>query len=145
MDLFPARCSQCLAVQSTCRRLICPANKTWWSRTGSNRRPPACKAGALPIELRPRVMFTKIAKSEIISDLLHAYWLCQFAFAALHFGKSKRQLVGLGRLELPTSRLSGVRSKPPELQARLSQQRANDQRRPQYRPSDLSPRNLRAP
>ena len=25
----------------------------WWSRTGSNRRPPACKAGALPIELRP--------------------------------------------------------------------------------------------
>ena len=26
----------------------------WWSRTGSNRRPPACKAGALPTELRPR-------------------------------------------------------------------------------------------
>ena len=24
-----------------------------WRRTGSNRRPPACKAGALPIELRP--------------------------------------------------------------------------------------------
>ncbi len=27
--------------------------ETWWSRTGSNRRPPACKAGALPTELRP--------------------------------------------------------------------------------------------
>lgn len=27
--------------------------KCWWSRTGSNRRPPACKAGALPAELRP--------------------------------------------------------------------------------------------
>ena len=26
----------------------------WWSRPGSNRRPPACKAGALPAELRPR-------------------------------------------------------------------------------------------
>ena len=25
----------------------------WWRRTESNRRPPACKAGALPIELRP--------------------------------------------------------------------------------------------
>src|SRR5665213_4472720 len=25
-----------------------------WSRPGSNRRPPACKAGALPTELRPR-------------------------------------------------------------------------------------------
>ena len=25
-----------------------------WRRSGSNRRPPACKAGALPAELRPR-------------------------------------------------------------------------------------------
>ena len=23
----------------------------WWRMTGSNRRPPACKAGALPAEL----------------------------------------------------------------------------------------------
>lgn len=26
----------------------------WWRRTGSNRRPHACKARALPTELRPR-------------------------------------------------------------------------------------------
>jgi hypothetical protein len=26
----------------------------WWSWTGSNRRPPACKAGALPTELQPQ-------------------------------------------------------------------------------------------
>ena len=26
----------------------------WWSLSGSNRRPPACKAGALPAELRPQ-------------------------------------------------------------------------------------------
>ncbi len=26
----------------------------WWSRGGSNSRPPACKAGALPAELRPQ-------------------------------------------------------------------------------------------
>ena len=26
----------------------------WWSQTGSNRRPQACKASALPTELRPR-------------------------------------------------------------------------------------------
>ena len=37
-----------------------PANRNsaalrrWWSQTGSNRRPPACKAGALPTELWPR-------------------------------------------------------------------------------------------
>ena len=28
-------------------------SKAWWSQTGSNRRPPACKAGALPTELWP--------------------------------------------------------------------------------------------
>ena len=26
----------------------------WWSLTGSNRRPPECKSGALPAELRPQ-------------------------------------------------------------------------------------------
>src|SRR4051812_38453431 len=30
-------------------------NSDWWSQTGSNRRPPACKAGALPAELWPLV------------------------------------------------------------------------------------------
>ena len=47
----------------------------WWSLSGSNRRPSACKADALPAELRPR-----------------------------------RDVVGRGGLEPPTSRLSGVRS-----------------------------------
>ena len=30
------------------------ASEGWWSQTESNRRPPACKAGALPTELWPR-------------------------------------------------------------------------------------------
>ena len=30
-----------------------PQGEGWWSRTGSNRRPEACKATALPTELRP--------------------------------------------------------------------------------------------
>src|SRR5262249_6605981 len=65
---FPTAC------QSKLRR-----SEDWWSQTGSNRRPPACKAGALPAELWPR--------------------------------KSVQQkLVGLGRFELPTSRLSSARS-----------------------------------
>ena len=29
------------------------ARLVWWSLSGSNRRPPACKAGALPAELKP--------------------------------------------------------------------------------------------
>ena len=30
----------------------------WWSRSGSNRRPPQCHCGALPTELRPRKVFS---------------------------------------------------------------------------------------
>jgi hypothetical protein len=56
------------------------AKKAWWSQTGSNRRPHACKARALPTELWPR--------------LPQRAW----------------KVVGLGRLELPTSRLSSARS-----------------------------------
>ena len=38
--------------------VLCPSRtsavrKDWWRMTGSNRRPPACKAGALPAELIP--------------------------------------------------------------------------------------------
>lgn len=32
---------------------LCPSS--WWRRTGSNRRPHACKARALPTELRPLI------------------------------------------------------------------------------------------
>jgi hypothetical protein len=46
----------------------------WWSQTGSNRRPPACKAGALPTELWPRQVSvvsnlkTKSAARYLITD-----------------------------------------------------------------------------
>jgi hypothetical protein len=30
-----------------------PAQQRWWRRTGLNRRPPACKAGALPLSYAP--------------------------------------------------------------------------------------------
>ena len=64
----------------TCRKSVMRSTfRSWWSQSGSNRRPPACKAGALPAELWPLFM-------------------------------PSFELVGLGRFELPTSRLSGVRS-----------------------------------
>src|SRR6266487_2516794 len=34
--------------------VFCERSSSWWSQTESNRRPPACKAGALPTELWPR-------------------------------------------------------------------------------------------
>ena len=38
-------------------RELAAAPCRWWRRTESNCRPPACKAGALPAELRPRIRF----------------------------------------------------------------------------------------
>jgi hypothetical protein len=60
----------------------------WWRRTGSNRRPPACKAGALPAELRPHAMVC--ARQSKTQRLVSPY------------------VVGQGGLEPPTPRLSSV-------------------------------------
>ena len=78
--------SELMSTQASCdRSTVHPlqAIQAWWSQTGSNRRPPACKAGALPTELWPR-------SGERLNAL--------------------EKVVGLGRLELPTSRLSSARS-----------------------------------
>jgi hypothetical protein len=87
-----SRCQKTRAPQSqrakivASGRVITPKRFRWWSQTGSNRRPPACKAGALPTELWPRSVRN-----------------CQSKLA-------NERVVGLGRLELPTSRLSSARS-----------------------------------
>ena len=39
-----------------------PHQKLWWSWSGSNRRPPACKADALPAELQPQAI-SRFSKS----------------------------------------------------------------------------------
>ena len=86
--------------------------KPWWSQTGSNRRPPACKAGALPAELWP--------------PLARRLSACHLRMCALKKG-ALNKVVGLGRLELPTSRLSSARSnqlsyKPPKPQGHATSQ-----------------------
>ena len=46
--------THCEAVRSEARQMPrTNPQKKWWSLTESNRRHPACKAGALPAELRP--------------------------------------------------------------------------------------------
>ena len=65
--------------------------RSWWRIPGSNRRPPGCKPGALPAELIPP---PTTGPSE--RDL-------QPRRAA-----RRQSLVGLGRFELPTPRLSSV-------------------------------------
>jgi hypothetical protein len=66
--------------------------RNWWSGPGLNRQPSACKADALPIELPPH----KGCRVPSAALLRPTVGVCQ--------------LVGLGRVELPTSPLSGARS-----------------------------------
>jgi len=60
------------------------ARMLWWRWTGLNRRPPACKAGALPLSYTPEGAPLSRVRA--------------------------RCLVGQGGLEPPTSRLSSARS-----------------------------------
>ena len=81
-------------------RMTSRHQRCWWSRTGSNRRPPACKAGALPAELRPldRVKMTNSCKGRRGHPFPSICACCHL------------NLMGLGGLEPPTSRLSSAHS-----------------------------------
>ena len=46
----------------------------WWSRSDSNRRPPACKAGALPTKLRPLWKFTLLIIRFRIGFVKLSFW-----------------------------------------------------------------------
>jgi hypothetical protein len=87
---------------------------SWWSLSGSNRRPEACKATALPAELRPRSLTPAQAPRGPPSPWLSAPRGAAASRPCLSlagFGpKLAPIMVGLGRLERPTSPLSGVRS-----------------------------------
>jgi hypothetical protein len=82
-----------------CQRTI-SFSMRWWRQTGSNRRPPACKAGALPTELCPRLSF-RSARLRFVGR----------RDRPLPEGRADRaKVVGQGGFEPPTSRLSSARS-----------------------------------
>jgi hypothetical protein len=85
----------------------------WWSQTGSNRRPHACKARALPAELWPQTGERSDRRSVIGPSSPYGLRRARFVFVSLRgcaTRSRRRSVVGLGRLELPTSRLSSARS-----------------------------------
>ncbi len=48
----------------------------WWSWSGSNRRPPECKSGALPAELQPLVRSgAPLYRVRRLRDLIEASWI----------------------------------------------------------------------
>ena len=73
---------------------------SWWRLRGSNPRPQACKARALPAELSPRLGGHSFLKNNRPSgDSANAGAVI-----------AKKKVVGLTRFELVTSRLSAGRS-----------------------------------
>ena len=96
---------------------ISTARPRKWRRSGSNRRPPACKAGALPAELRPHTSRTNLSQVSIAATRLP--WQCHGPLAKPatglppppgDFPQLPRHLkeMGQGGLEPPTPRLSSV-------------------------------------
>ena len=49
------------------RKTITHDHRVWWTRPGSNRRPPGCKPGALPAELRAHDWTPKHARQSYTS------------------------------------------------------------------------------
>jgi hypothetical protein len=118
IDGLPGLAHQCARTNGDHAAATAYRDGGWWSQTGSNRRPPACKAGALPTELWPR-RGTGVRRQVSGKHL-----------PILIPDPRPLDLVGLGRLELPTSRLSGVRSNQTELQAQLSRESRRSQKQP---------------
>jgi hypothetical protein len=121
------------------------ASEGWWSQTGSNRRPHACKARALPAELWPRTRRRMPLLMVPVSALRATTWQPSPSLGSpSRSWRSQRRLVGLGRLELPTSRLSSARSnqlsyKPLTLPPmRIRDMRARHRQAPMHRTA-LSP------
>jgi hypothetical protein len=88
---------------------------TWWSRTGSNRRPQACKASALPTELRPLIQAPQSPGARLRSlgsRCAYAPRALNAPVASSAFSKPRlrpnNKLVGPVRFELTTPRLSSV-------------------------------------
>ena len=92
-----------------------PFRGAWWSQTDSNRRHPACKAGALPTELWPLSQLTQTKQSKGLSKNRFEKILFLIDPQISIFGEAGKlicefNLVGPTRFELVTSRLSSVRS-----------------------------------
>ena len=60
------------------RQLWMKFGAIWWSQTGSNRRPPACKAGALPAELWP-LNLHRFCASALLRHVRIGRFICQCA------------------------------------------------------------------
>ena len=65
------------SLRMACRAVASGAGEGWWSQTGSNRRPHACKARALPTELWPLISRSRPQREpSSISSPAHRVYSC---------------------------------------------------------------------
>jgi hypothetical protein len=64
--------------KKACRAEAGIASEGWWSQTGSNRRPHACKARALPAELWPRTRRRMLLSRALCARLRWRYGAAAF-------------------------------------------------------------------
>src|SRR5436190_22876126 len=70
----------------------------WWSWTESNRRPPACKAGALPTELQPPHALVGLDGFEPSTPALSRRCSNQLSYRPLKPVFGNRRLISAGAL-----------------------------------------------
>ena len=98
----------------------CFSQSLWWRVPGSNRWPPACKAGALPAELTPQIVeikstFFNLKRASNLScvfvsplNFKPALLGFEVVFYEIYYEISFDEVVGQNGLEPSTSRLSVV-------------------------------------
>ena len=87
--------------------------RDWWRRPDSNRRPSACKADALPTELRPQGRQRKARENPTNQDQVQRDAAAANPSSDPGFPSTtvvQEGMVGLCGFEPQTSRLSGERS-----------------------------------
>ena len=104
-----------MAAAHVCAKAARRMSHKWWSRTGSNRRPEACKATALPTELRPHLFGEPQAPAAASAALADAQ-----KCAARHFVPRAGRLVALAALRAGRKSQQGWRSMPKASQGRTA-------------------------
>ena len=97
---FSIQFSMCMAPPSHRGRRITLIGYRWWRIQGSNLRPPACKAGALPAELIPQnrkliVQRQSLLRKEVIQPLVLERLPCYDFTPVIDFALGKLLLVQL--------------------------------------------------
>ena len=67
LTLAPSRVRTPYFISKNQKQALWPAFGFWWTRRGSNPRPPRCERGALPTELRARIVGSRRITREPIS------------------------------------------------------------------------------